>query len=736
MATQAALLTGLLGVATADVYLHAPRGSNNRLNEQNVNRDNNNRLFDSQNNNKGGYSVGVDDDDYGDANIPVPQATPGFPQVPLAVAEGSEMPIEWTPQHACGPNAKTKCDMIIQWLDDSATTVGGNGGAADWPGTATAVGGNAGGGPGGLRDGQQTGCNDNNDQCPPLNNDNAVNGDTAGQQYGNHEPVQYYLDCRQRARNEGLYTADQNLDGDEARFTRQNPGGGRSGTECAEERDYYPYWHPTPFKDIAVLTSDLSKCTYYQTESQNVMNKGLCTVAAENTADACAAAGGTWEEKGMWNLPPPDCQEMFWTRDNHLGNAENGYAPVYNWSLPQVTGTAASGVNLDTVVVRVRYNITTEDAGGAVTADGEPVAAFDDLDAASNGNQSPVQQDEATEIGSAGVVDGAVDQNGDPRTQQLALNTNQYGRTFEDRSYAVVLENEVAQSQRRRMQASGAPGEDRADVGDCDEVHELHLRGKRGNIVQSYPSVEHDFLPTMLVAEVGDCIRFQVQLSDNDPPNNAGEGLPGSGRGNLALQSLGDKNVPLGTLGEQNFFNSVDEMFAYAYLGQEDLNRNNGNPTCLQEEQIDNNNNEQNVRNCAKLNPVGPSVDAGLVVLNNAGSWAYMSTRENNFSNRSHKGQIIVTERISNTEVVILVILAVIIFSAIVATLYGAYNKGKLPGTDKYNTLHPVGVASTSNKAGAPMGRGPPPGRRGPPPARAGPPRAGPPPGRPGPPPR
>jgi hypothetical protein len=62
----AAVLLALAQVALvgADVYLHSPRGSNNRLNEQNVNRDNNNRLFDSQNNNKGGYTVGVDDDDY------------------------------------------------------------------------------------------------------------------------------------------------------------------------------------------------------------------------------------------------------------------------------------------------------------------------------------------------------------------------------------------------------------------------------------------------------------------------------------------------------------------------------------------------------------------------------------------------------------------------------------------------------------------------------------------------
>lgn len=49
---------GLLSVVVADVYMHSPRGSNNRLNGENRERDNDNRLFDSQNNERGGYNVG------------------------------------------------------------------------------------------------------------------------------------------------------------------------------------------------------------------------------------------------------------------------------------------------------------------------------------------------------------------------------------------------------------------------------------------------------------------------------------------------------------------------------------------------------------------------------------------------------------------------------------------------------------------------------------------------------
>ena len=72
----------------------------------------------------------------------------------------------------------------------------------------------------------------------------------------------------------GLFTADQKLAGKQSIYTRQNPTGTRRGYECPEERDYYPYWHPTEWKDIAVLTSDVSRCEYYKKHSYNVEPKG------------------------------------------------------------------------------------------------------------------------------------------------------------------------------------------------------------------------------------------------------------------------------------------------------------------------------------------------------------------------------------------------------------------------------------------------------------------------------
>ena len=49
---------GPISKIMADIYMHNPRGSNNRLDEQTRERQNPNRLFDSQNNNRGGYLQG------------------------------------------------------------------------------------------------------------------------------------------------------------------------------------------------------------------------------------------------------------------------------------------------------------------------------------------------------------------------------------------------------------------------------------------------------------------------------------------------------------------------------------------------------------------------------------------------------------------------------------------------------------------------------------------------------
>jgi hypothetical protein len=348
-----------------------------------------------------------------------------------------------------------------------------------------------------VRDGQTETTIPDND---PQFKDKGANGDYL---YGMHEPYSFYAECKARERNQGIFIADQNV-GQRAINTRQNRNGNRFGFECPEERDYYPYFHPAPWKDIAILTSDPERCSYFQAESQNVKPKGKCSIPLHNNPQACESHEGVWTEMPAWNIDEPECLEAPWSRDNHLGNGMGGFANTYNWTLPtQEVEPCIEGDNCN-CVFRLRYNMSTDDYPGHAPG------LF--MDSRQNGKNSPIKQDPYVDVEDIQL--------------SLALNTDQYGRTFEDRSHVFHIRP------RPDGMTSTVP------------IYNINVRGKRGNIVQVYPAVEYDFVPVDLGVVAGDYVHFQWTGCDTNPAGNAGEGTDKTDRSNCVQMMDLKKKFP------------------------------------------------------------------------------------------------------------------------------------------------------------------------------------------------
>jgi len=595
-----------LELVHADVYLHYPPGSNNRLAEGGGNRNNNNRLMDTQNNGKGGYGYG------GSAGNKAP---------PLSYMVGSSLSMAWTAQHSCG-SENAECQMVVQYMCNDGNTPAGLPNPTEIGLNVNPI------GEGPLRDGT-----DGN--TPDPNDPDATRG--------LHEPTSFYKACDARNRNANLYTADQNINGNDARRTRQNPNGARSGLECPEERDYYPYWHPTPWKDLAIVTNNMALCQWYTEESQNVKGKNYCTDPQQNNAQSCGAAG--WKTQQPFNIDPPMCVSAPFTRDNHLGNpAGAGNEVAVNLTIPAGAGTNAAD-DAQNCVLRLRYNITTGDTRGCdlpgqytrsacVAAGGIWSAAFIDAsnnnpttENAGNGLSLP-EQDPDVAMGNF-----LQDTGGTNSLLELAINTNQYGRTFQDRSHAFSI--------RSRPEALTSNA----------RIFNLNVRGKRGNIVQAYPAVEYDFHPVDMEAGVNDFVHIQWTGNDNtnNNGNNNGEGTDNTDRHNIVQIKDTGLDVPMAAQSTDMFDTTFEwnpEPAGSTFAGSRDreelikqfaLVKQTG---CLTEGQI---NGDQQAQNCQKLNAAAATVDLGLLKFK-PGTYKYMSSRNNNFSNRAQKAQITVKD--------------------------------------------------------------------------------------------
>ena len=247
----------------------------------------------------------------------------------------------------------------------------------------------------------------------------------------------------------------------------------------SSKRDYFPYWGPSPWRTIGVMTSNASRCGWYE----DLVNP---------------------------TQPfPISCGDCPWSRDNHLGNGRSGWQNMYNFTMPSPQQLCGANT-CPKCVMRLRYNISTSDYAW-------------DLNSTFNGELSPVQQNPTVDIG---VRQGF----------KLAINTAQTGRTFQDRSHIFSV----------NPRPNG--------IGRSTTIHNLMVQGKRGNIVQCYPSVEYNFMPEFLHASRSDYIHVQWTGSnthDNNPPagdgqaGDDGQGTGGTDRSNIVQIENQNRNYPL-----------------------------------------------------------------------------------------------------------------------------------------------------------------------------------------------
>jgi len=570
----------------ADTYCHQPRCSNNRLNEKSANRNNGNRLFDSQNNNRGGYNVGEMGSKSGFANNQNAFATDsivfdynnvdwandqnaGRKQFEEVFLQNSIQSVTWTAQHGCG-NAKNNCNMVFEYtcdthpqdqtdiLEDDTNDPGRNAAnaanaewnkqSAEWREyqyiTGTRV---------RLSNGANTNTpNDPNNIQNIKNTFENNNNDNEGR----HESEEYYVFAKNRERNKGLFTADQKLQGNDQTKTRQNPGGTRRGLEVPEERDYFPYWQPSIWRPVAIFHNDVAECqTQMAAKSAANEAKSACVPAAnqvtgggntqldngeladlvkQKTETDCTAAGGKWFTQ-KFDMPAgyPYCVKASWSQVNNLGNVKdtgNGGLPQnWDWTLPTIDQFAASGCYVYTSTTDAEQNyvrVVTRLRYNMTTMDYAPYATTAACNQNKKGNvQSPVEQNPTVDVG--------VDMQG----LRLALNTAQTGRTFQDRSHVF------------RVMKTPDAGAVNTAMKSANKIINVSVQGKRGNIVQTFPAVEYDFWPKTVEMNIGDCAAFQWTGSNTHNNGNpagdgqagdAGEGRGGTDRSNL-IQIM-DKN--------------------------------------------------------------------------------------------------------------------------------------------------------------------------------------------------
>jgi hypothetical protein len=207
----------------------------------------------------------------------------------------------------------------------------------------------------------------------------------------------------------------------------------------------------------------------------------------------------------------------------------------------------------------------------------------------------------------------------------------------------------------------------------------VNVRGKRGNIVQTFPAIEYDFEPQHVYVRNQECLHFQWEGSNTHNNGNpagdgqagdAGEGRGGSDRSNIVQSKAMDESYPItydkwDAVQRWEFFDYVtcyhplnsnrqlSKVDSQLILGSAGFYRSKAYADAAFARV-----NTEEARLDKLLNNVSASFRQGLICCVKAGAldandedeeFSFISTRNNNFSNRDQKLKIVLTNRVVDT---------------------------------------------------------------------------------------
>jgi len=731
-------------LASANVYLHSPRGSNNRLNENSAQNSEPKRLFYSNNNRRGGYNVGdkTDNPFTKESGQYAMKYFQGGKSTETNDGGDSLLTIEWTNLVGCGADEDgdriNNCDIVLQRMcQDNEIDSDGN-----MPSDSFTI-----------RNGIKR------EQMPYKRNLKAgVLDDPAGKCFQDHHDrdlpkflgnipnnqpssiewcrkgcldqgylyagVQYHYqcfcgndfgkhgekpqsdcnrDCRDSSnprnkcggawRNNIYLTFTPSENGDDETqqektdrrsvsldkdiglqeswefFDRCNNQhqekstfGARYGMECLAERENFPYVDEngaskiTPWTDIAYLTDDTTKCTsglkrqnqlphYECVEFHDDEKKVRKHWSKHTNQTSCSEADGWWvgfyKNDDILNKTESECEDykqeqeklgqkgkkiiwaapMVWkdvandefkgkaclvlpkeseclavpaTRSGYLGDTDNSReTPRFQWKLP-------SFENVKRCIFRIRYMVTPID-NSPITHDNNEVMIGGDL---------------------------------------LELAVTPKSTVFEDRSHVFEIVKRPT------------------SIPETLTIHNLVVRGKRGNIVQTFPAVEYDFVPNRLNMNQGEAVHIQWAGSNTHKNGNpagdgqagdAGEGRSGTDRNNF-IQLVDRKANLVAPFHNHTLVKGSDWVWSSHEMGKPENKDFNLALSLATSGYYQCNQSTTGVKECArefdnKLNDQlnnAPASYGGNVFIPGQGEFHYKCMRNDNFSNRSQKGTIVV----------------------------------------------------------------------------------------------